>query len=247
MAGPLWLRDEDRPDYAQAVDEAIRSPEGRQLIRRSSLRIGHVRVRALDAGPRIASMASAEYESYTALRRRARDGAGRSEPVSLSGRGEQEAGAGVLPLLAVLTPVLACVAAVTFLVLGHGLSLVDGELALAGALIQVGWVSLGLAALTAVLAFIGLYRTAARNRDSMPAGPAPVPAEVLQAREAWLTALRDRGVLPFLRDQLGEAEPAVGPGGDPEVRRGPRFSSPEFSSPDFAGPDFSSPTSRSDE
>lgn len=247
MAGPLWLRDEDRPDYAQAVDEAIRSPEAQQLIRRSTLKIGQVRVRALDAGPRIASTAAAEYDSYTTLRRQTRDGADRSERVPLSGGREQEAGAGVLPVLAVLTPVLAGVAAVTFLVLGYGLSLVDGELALAGALIQVGWFSLGLGALTAVVAFIGLYRTAARNRHSMSDGPAPVPAEVLQAREAWLRALRDRGVLPFLRDQLEESAPGVEPGGDPEVRRRPRFSSPEFSSPDFAGPDFSSPKSRSDE
>ena len=91
MTGPLWLRDEDRPDYARAVDQAIRSPQAQRLIRRSTLRTGQVRVRALDAGPRIASMASAEYESYMTLRRQAREEAGRSELVSLSGRRDQEA------------------------------------------------------------------------------------------------------------------------------------------------------------
>ncbi|MBW3709049.1 hypothetical protein DTB58_35140, partial [Streptomyces griseus] len=62
--------------------------------------------------------------------------------------------------------------------------------------------------------------------------PSPPPAH---AREAWLAALRERGIRPFLLQELAEAAASTpGQGG----ARGSRFSSPAFAGPDFSGPGF---------
>ncbi len=154
----------------------------------------------------------------------------------LSGPGDQERpGAGVLAVLGVLTPVLAAVAAATFLLLGYGLRLAEALPALAGTLVGVGWSSLVVAAVTALVSVVALYRTAAKqSADGTASVPDRSPA-VEDAREAWLAALRDRGIRPFLLQQLAEAAAsASGPG----EGGGSRFSSPAFAGPDFSGPGF---------
>ncbi|MFI1250806.1 hypothetical protein OHA63_02755 [Streptomyces anulatus] len=238
MGRPSRLGDEDRSDYGRALDEVIASPEIRLLLERSGVPGGRLRVRGLAAVAHTTSAADAEYRRYAALRRRARGGRQDAGVSPLSGPGDQERpGAGVLAVLGVLTPVLAAVAAATFLLLGYGLRLAEALPALAGTLVGVGWFSLVVAAVTALVSVVALYRTAAKqSADGTASVPDRYPA-VEDAREVWLAALRDRGIRPFLLQQLTEAAPPPGPGDG----RGPRFSSPAFAGPDFSGPDFSGP------
>ncbi|MFF9347857.1 hypothetical protein [Streptomyces sp. NPDC014734] len=236
------LRDEDRADYAAVLDEVIGSAEIQRLLARSRIGAGQLRVKGLAAGPRVASAAEAEYLSYLALRRRTHDGGQPGGAASLSGPGHQErTGAGLVPVLAVLTPVLAAVAAATFLGLGYVLRLTDSWTVMAATLIDAGWISLGTAALAAVIGVVALYRTAAEHRASGTDVRAEHSEDLDRAREAWHDALRDAGIRPFLvarlREEPVEAEP--GRSGAPDHR--PRFSSPDFGRPAFGSPDFDSP------
>ncbi|MGW3585297.1 hypothetical protein ACWDM8_28675 [Streptomyces rubiginosohelvolus] len=242
MGRPSRLGDEDRSDYASALDEVIASPEIRRLLERSGVPGDRLRVRGLTAVARAAAAADAEYRRYAALRLHARGGRRDARTAPLSGPGDQERpGAGVLAVLGVLTPVLAAVAAATFLLLGYGLRLADTLPALADTLVGVGWFSLVVAALAALASVVALYRTAARQSavdaaavSGLPAAPSDPPA-LAQAREAWLVALRDRGIRPFLLQELAEATASAPDAGE---RRGSRFSSPAFAGPDYSGPGF---------
>ncbi|MFJ6513935.1 hypothetical protein ACIQMO_19455 [Streptomyces sp. NPDC091406] len=239
MGRPSRLGDEDRSDYASALDEVIASPEIRRLLERSGVPGDRLRVRGLAAVARTAAAADAEYRRYAALRLRARGGRRDAGAAPLSGPGDQERpGAGVLAVLGVLTPVLAAVAAATFLVLGYGLRLAEALPALAGTLVGVGWSSLVVAAVTALVSAVALYRTAAKQSAAdavaVPDPSAAGSPALAQAREAWLLALRDRGIRPFLLQELAEAAPGAGPG----EGHGSRFSSPAFAGPDFSGPGF---------
>ncbi|MEU5284278.1 hypothetical protein AB0G97_09680 [Streptomyces sp. NPDC020755] len=235
MGRPTRLGDEDSSDYGRALDVVIASPEIQRLLERSGVPGGRLRVRGLAAVARTTPAADAEYRRYAALRRRARGGRQTAGSPPLSGPGDQERpGAGVLAVLGVLTPVLAAVAAATFLLLGHGLRLAGALPSLAGTLVGVGWVSLVVAAVTALVSVVALYRTAAKqSADGTASVPDRLPA-VEDAREAWLAALRDRGIRPFLLRELAEAASAPGPG----EGRGSHFSSPAYAGPDFSGPGF---------
>ncbi|WP_408992459.1 hypothetical protein [Streptomyces sp. 1268] len=246
MGRPSRLGDEDRSDYASALDEVIASPEIRRLLELSGTPVDRLRVRGLAAVARTTAAADAEYRRYTALRLRARGAHGgrRGDGAApLSGPGDQERpGAGVLAVLGVLTPVLAAVAAATFLLLGYGLRLAGALSALADTLVGVGWFSLVVAAVTALVSVVALYRTAAKQSaaDAVavpdPSAAADSPA-LAQARQVWLVALRERGIRPFLLQELAEAAaPGAGDG------RGSRFSSPAFAGPDYARPGFEGPT-----
>ncbi|WP_335933580.1 hypothetical protein [Streptomyces sp. PTD5-9] len=257
MDRSFQLRDEDRADYATVLDAVIASAEIQRLLARSRVGAGQLRLKGLAAAPRVVASAEAEYRSYTELRQRLRDGderAGRTAP--LSGPGHQERdGAGLVPVLAVLTPVLAAVAAATFLLLGYVLRLTDSGSALADTLIGAGWISLGIAAFAAVIGVVALYRTAAEHKESPAGGPqghAESSAELDRAREAWLAVLGDSGIRPFLVARLQDEPAKPGPAstsgtghGAGAARRSryssPDFGSPDFSRPDFAGPHFSSP------
>ncbi|MFJ9110359.1 hypothetical protein [Streptomyces sp. NPDC102283] len=236
MGSPSRLGDEDRSDYGHALDEVIASPEFQHLLERSGLPGGRLRVRGLAAVARTTSAADAEYRRYAALRRRARGGRQQARVSPLSGPGDQERpGAGVLAVLGVLTPVLAAVATATFLLLGYGLRLVEALPALAGTLVGVGWFSLVVAAVTALVSVVALYRTAAKQSA---VGAATVPDRlpaVEDAREVWLAALRERGIRPFLLQELADA---ATPTPDAGEGHGSRFSSPAFAGPDFSGPGF---------
>ncbi|MFC8697553.1 hypothetical protein [Streptomyces parvus] len=245
MGRPSRLGDEDRSDYASALDEVIASPEIRRLLELSGAPVDRLRVRGLAAVARTTAAADAEYRRYTALRLRARGGRRGDGTAPLSGPGDQERpGAGVLAVLGVLTPVLAAVAAATFLLLGYGLRLAGALPALADTLVGVGWFSLVVAAVTALVSVVALYRTAAKQSAAdavaVPGPSAAVTADspaLAQAREVWLVALRDRGIRPFLLQELAEA--AVSGAGE---GRGSRFSSPAFAGPDYARPGFEGST-----
>ncbi|MFJ3971195.1 hypothetical protein ACIPYR_24045 [Streptomyces parvus] len=242
MGRPSRLGDEDRSDYASVLDEVIASPEIRRLLELSGTPVDRLRVRGLAAVARTTAAADAEYRRYTALRLRARGGRRGDGAAPLSGPGDQERpGAGVLAVLGVLTPVLAAVAAATFLLLGYGLRLAGALAALADTLVGVGWFSLAVAAATALVSAVALYRTAARQSAAdAVAVPGPSAADspaLAQARQLWLVALRDRGIRPFLLQELaGAAVPGSGEG------RGSRFSSPAFAGPDYVPPGFEGPT-----
>ncbi|MET8884083.1 hypothetical protein [Streptomyces rubiginosohelvolus] len=244
MGRPSRLGDEDRSDYASALDEVIASPEIRRLLERSGVPGDRLRVRGLAAVARTAAAADAEYRRYAALRLHDPGGRRDARTAPLSGPGDQERpGAGVLAVLGVLTPVLAAVAAATFLLLGYGLRLADTLPALAHTLVGVGWFSLAVAGVAALASVVALYRTAARQSavDTVAvSGPSADGSPALaQAREAWLVALRDRGIRPFLVQELAEAgasAPGAGEG------RGSRFSSPAFAGPDYSGPGFEGST-----
>ncbi|MBT3077858.1 MULTISPECIES: hypothetical protein [Streptomyces] len=248
MGRPSRLGDEDRSDYADVLDEVLASAEIRRLLERSGVSGGPLRARALAAAARTAPAAAAEYRAYAAVRRAHHDRVPDGGRPSLSGPGAQERpGAGVLAVLGVLTPILAAVAATTFLLLGYGLRLTDSLADLADTLVRVGWVSLAIAAATALISLVALYRTAAlQSAPGAPTG-ADRPADLDRARDAWRTALRDKAIRPFLLQELAEA--ADGTGEVPEGRSrpappaftGPDFSAPDFSAPDFTAPDFSGP------
>ncbi|MEU3217084.1 hypothetical protein [Streptomyces sp. NPDC006971] len=238
------LRDEDTADYTAVLDEVIESAEIRHLLARSPLGAGELRVKGLAAAPRVAAAAEAEYRSYAELRQRSHgsDDMRTDRTTSPSGPGRQErTGAGLVPVLAVLTPVLAAVAAATFLLLGYGLRLADSLPATADTLVHAGWISVGTAASTAVIGLIALYRTAADHKESTASGPTARSSDLDRARESWLEALRDAGIRPFLVARLQEAHPDPDPGPRAGSGHRPRFSSPDFSRPGFGRPDFSSP------
>ncbi|MFF8987451.1 hypothetical protein ACF08E_29260 [Streptomyces globisporus] len=244
MGRPSRLGDEDRSDYASALDEVIASPEIRRLLERSGVPGDRLRVRGLAAVARTAAAADAEYRRYAALRLHSQGRRRDARTAQLSGPGDQERpGAGVLAVLGVLTPVLASVAAATFLLLGYGLRLADTLPALADTLVGVGWFSLVVAAVAALVSVVALYRTAARQSAVDPVavpGPSTDGSPALaQAREAWLVALRDRGIRPFLLQELAEAGPSAPGAGE---GRGSRFSSPAFAGPDYSGPGFEGST-----
>ncbi|WP_030905308.1 DUF6247 family protein [Streptomyces sp. NRRL F-5126] len=168
-------------------------------------------------------------------------------------------GAGVLAVVAVLVPVLAAIAAVIFLLAGYLLQAVGPAHALAGALIAFGWFFASVMALGILAGGIGLVITALRN-GSTQIRSADEARRLAQARDEWRAALLDRGIVPYLRRALREADasapvsrwqgeggqlPKIGysrpdfssPGEGATRRRGPRYSSPDFSSPDYGGPD----------
>ncbi|MFE7354483.1 hypothetical protein ACFU8Q_15045 [Streptomyces sp. NPDC057543] len=239
MNSTYRLQDEDRPDYALALDEAIRTAEIRGLLERSSLNSGQLRIRGLSAGPRIAAVADTEYRTYTSLRQQMAGGDDSHRALPLSGRrGQEEHGAGLLPVLGVLTPVLAVVAAAAFLLIGYGLALAGGRTPTADALITAGWASFGIGAMTAAVGLFYLYRTAVEHTASAPRSHAARSPEVNKAREAWLRSLRDNALLPFLREELRKRDALPTDSGQ---EAGPRYRSPDFSSPDFGSPHFSGP------
>lgn len=154
-----------------------------------------------------------------------------------AGRGR--AGQGLLPALAVLTPVLATAATVVFLLLGHTLGLSASQRRLADTLLTAAHTTAVIAALTTAAGAIWLFTTAIRHRAT-PVDRAERHRDgIAAARDAWRLALLERGVLPYLRGRLRDNRPQ----GTVELIRRPRlgYSSPDFASPDFASPDFSGP------
>ncbi|MFF4650308.1 hypothetical protein [Streptomyces sp. NPDC001380] len=264
------LRPEDRPDFERVLDEALHTDAVRHALRTpgAPLNAEQLRTRALAAAAGVADAAAGEYGLYTALRDRVRESAaaprgGAGGPADGRGAGADGAGAGAVPVMGVLAPILAWAAALIFLLLGYGLRAADPDLAFARSLVTAGWVSLAVGAVAMVAGIVGLLLTALRDGSTPPDGQDPeLYAELAGAKDAWRTALRDRGVVPYLLSVLdgapggpeapagapgstgydGPAGPAAGPGSGPGaaapggvslVRERPRLG---FTSPGFTSP-----------
>ncbi|MFD3513163.1 hypothetical protein [Streptomyces sp. NPDC058657] len=263
---------EDRPEFERTLDEALRTVHERPDLAALEQRLNseQLRTAALNAREIIAGHASAEYDHYVKVRRELRAPAlpvaGGLLPPGM-GEHAETSGAGAVAVVAVLTPVLAGVAAVVLLLIGYLLRMLKPEPAAADALVTAGWVFGALTAAGLLGAAIGLLFTALRNGSTavLVGRHDRGTEEIDRAREAWKHALLERGIVPFLRDALTRpSEPAAESAPAPPRRTGripglgysrPDFSSPSensgnsnghktrpsFSSPDFSSPDYGGP------
>lgn len=258
---PQHLRNEDRPDFARALDEVLRSaprdtdpaaPAGQPNIEQ-------LRTLALSCADEIARAAAAEYGHYLDLRdglRRLADPAGEPEADAAEDPALPEAdasGPGAGAVAVVLAPLLAGASAVVLLLIGYVLKMFTPEPAMARTLLTAGWVFGALAAGGLLAAAAGLLVTALRNgaRAYHVQPRHRQDADLERARLEWLEALRERGLQPFL-NKASVSGPRVAPAGGPlpapgdqdghpGARREPgRMTSPRFSSPGYSSPDFSS-------
>lgn len=165
----------------------------------------------------------------------------------------------MISAVAVLAPLLSGTASVIFLVVGYILKMLDPEPAISQTLLTAGWLFAGAAAVALAASGAGLLVAALRNGPSSSSDSCEEHGEVAQARDAWLDALLQRGILPFLGEalseqstevmqapgvrttprmpRLGYSRPDFDPDGGSTSGPRPRLSSPDFSSPDFGGPD----------
>jgi hypothetical protein len=284
---PQHLLSEDRQDYERLLDDALRSAPHRPDLAAVGQRLNpeQLRTMALNATPLITAAAATEYRHYVLVREVLRRPAPSTPPVhgSTTGSpepdadglglaasvGETAAGAGAGAVIAVLAPVLAGTAAAIFLLVGYILKMVNPGQAFARSLLTTGWVLAGVTAAAILVAAIGLLLTALRQSSSNRGTGAPggSSAEVARAREAWHEALLERGILPFLREALGDSGtasmprtapvgrvPRLGydrpgfssPDSDPAADPRPSFTSPDVTSPDFGGPDPADAETQSD-
>ncbi|MFD3524370.1 hypothetical protein [Streptomyces sp. NPDC058653] len=262
------LLNEDRADFERILDETLRHAHDRPDLADVGQRLNaeQLRTLALNATSLITDAAAVEYEHYAKVREEFRTTAAApvgSSVLSPAVQGTAETGAGLAAVVAVLVPVLAGAAAVVFLLVGYILRMLSPVPAFSDTLLTVGWFFGAVTAVGLAVAAAGLLITALRNgATQVSAGQAEGawPDEVSEAREAWRTAVLERGILPFLREAL--AAPGVEPA--PKVRPArhlpkmgysrPDFSSPDdgattgqrptYSSPDFSSPDFGGPEHR---
>ncbi|WOX23310.1 hypothetical protein [Streptomyces solicathayae] len=268
------LLTEDRAEFERILDDALRTAHERPDLAEIGKRLNteQLRTMALNATALIAAAATAEYDHFVKVREDFRSPPSRPSVMDavLSRGGDEDQdgpGAGFAAVVTVLAPVLAGLAALIFLLSGSVLKAVGAAPEFAGALITAGWFFAAVTAAGLFCAAIGLLVTALRNSSTEVPAQDPggeLPDEVSRAREAWRHALRERGIVPFLRDAL--ADPSAGPSssgpphqrsrypkvgysgpdfsspseGATEIR--PAFTSPEFTSPDFTPPDFSTST-----
>ncbi|MFD5462067.1 hypothetical protein ACFWIQ_04440 [Kitasatospora sp. NPDC127059] len=242
MSNPPPLLAEDRPEYERLLGEALRDRTVLTALRTpGALTADQLRVLALRDADRINTAAATEYAHYTALRETLRatppppTDVEPYAPGLLSQLRSANGGAGLFPVLTVLTPILAWAAALVLLLVGYLLRATDSGLALGRSMVTAGWVALATGAAAMAVGVIGLLLTAIRDgAAAVPAGTDPeLAAELAAARGEWRAALRDRGLLPYLHTQL----PAV-PG-----RPAPGFTSPDFTGPGYSPPAFTSPGS----
>ncbi|MDW8808633.1 hypothetical protein P1P68_28535 [Streptomyces scabiei] len=201
---PTGLRPEDRTDFEAVLSRALDTPDIRDALRAdpSGVAERRLRVRASADADTIVAAAWGEYGAYRAALASAPDAPDGAEPGADGWTGRtarRTADAGLLPLLAVLTPSLAACSAAVVLVLGGLLRLLGVRGTLPGSLLAAGWTLALFAATSALLALAALFRTALRGPGD-PAGP----ARTEQARLVWQQALLHRGMLPHLRRCLRE-------------------------------------------
>ncbi|WP_431990524.1 hypothetical protein [Streptomyces albogriseolus] len=279
---PQHLLSEDRQDYERILDEALRSAPHNPELAAVGQRLNseQLRTMALNATALISAAAATEYQHYVKAREEARRPPAVTPAVRDAGSGEtgatgaagfaasmgemaEAAGAGVAAVVAVLAPVLAGTAAAIFLLVGFVLRTLDSRNEFARTMLTTGWVFGAVTAVAILVAGAGLLLTALRNKPSALGGTyRELDEEVAQARDAWREALRERGIVPFLREALQDPAGATAlqhtappaptsriphlgygrPGfSSPEdgAHRGtrPSYSSPDYSSPDFGGPE----------
>ncbi|MFJ8626396.1 hypothetical protein ACIRD3_26655 [Kitasatospora sp. NPDC093550] len=264
MSNPPPLLAEDRPEYERLLAEALRDRTVLTALRApGALATDQLRIRALRDADAVNAAAATEYAHYTRLRDSLRatppppPGTEPTAPGLLTQLRSANGGAGLFPVLTVLTPILAWAAAVFLLLIGYLLRAADPDLVLARSLVTAGWVALAAGVAAMAIGIVGLLLTAIRDGTAAaPAGTDPeLAAELSDARAAWRTALRDRGLLPYLhaalppvpgaegasRTAAAEDPESTGPESTHPESTGPEFSSPDFSSPGYTSPSFSSP------
>lgn len=213
---PQHLHSEDRQEYERILDEALRSAPHRPELAAVGQRLNpeQLRTMALNATALVTAAAATEYQHYVKVREEQRrpaapstlssvhepgpaeSGAGAMGLATTMGEVAETTGAGAVAVAAVLTPVLAGIAAAIFLLVGYILQMLDPEPAFAHAMITIGWVFGALTAAAILVAAVGLLLTALRNRPSPDAGYGELSEEVARARDAWREALLERGILP---------------------------------------------------
>ncbi|MEU1623946.1 hypothetical protein ABZ746_01075 [Streptomyces sp. NPDC020096] len=269
------LLTEDRPEFERVLDEALRAAADTPAANGRRLSSEQLRTMALSATAAISACAAAEYDHYLKVRESQRTPVpapprgDNGHATAGGGAGDTSAGAGLFAIVAVLTPILAGTAALIFLLVGYVLAAMDPEPAIAPPLRTAGWLFLAVAGAGVLAGTVGLVLTALRDGSSaIRATRHEDPAEVMAAKDAWLTALMERGMLPFLREaqassaradsaaRLPSPRPEVTErprreladdgGGEPRIPHGlgysrPGFSSPSGEEPDSGPPRFSSP------
>ncbi|TWV32523.1 hypothetical protein FRZ03_33030 [Streptomyces misionensis] len=264
---PQHLRSEDRQEFERLLDEVLRSAPHRAELAAAGQRLSPAQLRtmAIDASALITSAAADEYAHYV----RIRDALRRPEPPAPTATDDSGPtgtdpaagphGAGAVAVVAVLAPLLSATAAAIFLLIGYILRSLDSGQPLAGTMLTAGWVFGALTVAALLVAAAGLLLTALRNGTSPESRARDAAAEeVAGARAAWQDALLERGILPFLREALGEPGPTAphrtaaprdrmprlgydrpgfsSPGDGVRTDR-PRFTSPDYTSPDYGGPE----------
>ncbi|MER7397500.1 hypothetical protein ABT381_18550 [Streptomyces sp. NPDC000151] len=234
------LRARDTADFERLVDRALSTGAIARAVRADPTGglARRLRSGALAEAALLAEAAAPEYRTYLALREGADGGEGDGGNGNGDGDEGERRGRGLLPLLGVLVPSLAAVAAVVFFLLGFLLRPAASQRALADALITAGQVSVVVTAVSLACGVAGLLGTAARHRAS----GADAPGERLRrAHEAWQLALLERGIGPYLERRLRAAPPSDRDAARPSRPSRLGYSSPDFAGPDFAGPDFAGP------
>ncbi|MFD8080370.1 hypothetical protein ACFV4F_01540 [Kitasatospora sp. NPDC059722] len=195
MDRPLRLPQQDRADFETVLSRALAGAAVQAALRaRGEQAHGVERLRrcARDNAEYVLAAAAPEYERYAGLRADA-DAEARL-PVDAPA---PERASGWLGVLAVIVPLVSGAAAGIFLLLGYALGLADDSEVLGGALVGAGWVAAGVALVSALAGGIGLAAAASRSRAA-EGGDAGAPGELALARDAWRTALAERGMVPYL-------------------------------------------------
>lgn len=271
MTSAPHLLTEDRPDFDRALDEALhivlRDHEAAGNGHdngQSGLNSEQLRTLAIGAAELIGEAAAVEYEAYRGIREESREAARESarardsRTFGYAAMGVADgagSGAGLIAVLAVLTPLLAGAAAVIFLLIGYALHAMAPEPAIASPLRTAGWLFAAVTAASILLGAIGLLLTALRDSSSaIHDSPDALPPVVARARDIWYQALLERGLLPFLEDAAVSAEltaasaheppgPGVRPGSGPVAGpvSGAGQDAPRMPRLGYSRPDFSSP------
>jgi hypothetical protein len=248
---------EDKPDYVRILDEALQTPYIRDAVRatRGAISTQQLHDRAMRELPEVASEAAPEYEQLRALREQlAQVGAGPDtdrlgstdpaqwvEPGTALDAGRR---AGLAPMAAVLAPVLAWTSALALWLIGLSVRAGSPSLSLGRQLITAAAALAVVGGAALVVATVGLLLTAKRDAAVEPERPQPeLAAEVAKAREAWRSALRIRGIVPFLEAELAARAAAIAEEAAQRrtrvdlVRHSPKlgFTSPGFTSPGVEG------------
>ncbi|MFD0400017.1 hypothetical protein ACFVHI_18300 [Kitasatospora sp. NPDC127121] len=205
MDRPLRLPQQDRADFETELGRALAGSQVRAALRAvgdEGPGVERLRRCARENAEFVLAAAAPEYERYAALR--ADQDAVARLPVDEPGRQRVSGWWGVL---GVIVPIIAGVAAAILLLLGYALGLADDAEVLGHALVGAGWVAAGVAAVSLLVGGLGLLGAASRSRSAESGGEAGVLGELGLARDAWRSALAERGLVPFLLAQAGAGAP----------------------------------------
>lgn len=240
MTSPAPIEDQDRPDFEKVLHQALSDPEFLERLQHfpDAPGVAQLRTRARDETERIMAPSAAEYNRYLAARAsvpRPR----RSRPAATS------PGRKLLPVLGVLVPSVSSTATAVLLLLGYFLEVTMSQAELGYSLVYMGWACAAIAVATTLMGLVGLLITVLRHRSAPAGGQRAEPPAVVQARDAWLEALLQRGMFPYLHRVLREAEQhtaaaAQDPDDDSTGYSGPAYESPDYGSFEYASPDYGS-------